>query len=159
MKRTAVYAGSFDPPTYGHFDVIQRASDVFEKVLVLVAVNPAKDSMFSIDERVEMIAEGIVEMHLDNVSVLQTKGYVWEECADDCILVRGLRDEADLAEEQAIAHFNRERGVDTVWIPADPVLSAVSSRALKSYVECGSSRASIYASPEIIDRVRKKLGE
>jgi pantetheine-phosphate adenylyltransferase len=158
MKRTAVYAGSFDPPTFGHLSIIRRAADIFEKVVVLVAVNPAKDQTFSPDERVLMLTDWALDCGLTNVTVDYTAGYVYEHCAKDCVLVRGLRDLADLTDEQAIAFFNREHGVDTVWLPADPLLSQVSSSSLKAYVETGSSRASTYAPDWIIGRLRTKLG-
>jgi pantetheine-phosphate adenylyltransferase len=129
----AVYPGSFDPPTNGHLDVIERAAAIFTVVTVAVVVNPQKRSpLFTLDEREEMLRRSIARF--DNVRVDHFRGllaaYVAKIEAD--VIVKGLRVVSDFENEMAFAHMNRSLSdVDTLFMMADSSYSFVSSSLIK----------------------------
>jgi pantetheine-phosphate adenylyltransferase len=128
----AIYPGSFDPLTLGHVDVIERAANIFDRVLVAV-VNPQKrEPLFSLDERKAMITESM--RHVDNVDVADFRGllahFVKAQRID--VIVKGLRVVSDFEHEMSTALMNRSlSGVDTVFLPSDPRFSFVSSSLIK----------------------------
>lgn len=136
----AVYAGSFDPITNGHLDIIKRAVALFGGCSVLAAVNPDKTYLFSSEEKLTLVARAVIQGGVEKtkVAVFNTSEYVADWCAREigpnALLVRGIRDASELPNELAIARFNKARGLDTVILPADEELSAVSSSALKRLV-------------------------
>ncbi|MFH1383524.1 MAG: pantetheine-phosphate adenylyltransferase [Candidatus Omnitrophota bacterium] len=105
---TAFYAGSFDPITHGHLEVIFRASKLFEKVYVGVGINPDKEYMFSIEEREEMVRDALRLLDIDNVEVLSYKGLTVDAAAaaGAGILMRGARSIKDLKDELPLAWVN-----------------------------------------------------
>ena len=120
--------GSFDPATLGHLDIIRRASAMFDSVTVLAMQNAKKQSVFSLNERAEMLRE--MTSGLENVTVDCYKGL----CADYIrqnginIILKGIRSEADIAYEQEIASINRMLcGVETVFLPSLPEYSHIST--------------------------------
>lgn len=156
---TAIYAGSFDPITTGHLSVIRQASRLFGHVIVLVAGNPLKDKgMFSFEERVVMIEQSV--KMLKNVSADFTPNLVIEYAQQNgaTILVRGLRGVSDVDSEMKLAQVNKALAPDisTVLLPADAILSEVSSSELKKRAKEGKS-ISTYCLPHIIDLVMDKV--
>lgn len=131
--RRAVCPGSFDPLHRGHVEVILRAAHLFDEVVVAVSVNPKKSYRFSTEERIEMVEATFAS--LAGVSVRPMgPGLLAEFChsigAD--VIVKGLRDGADLAFEAPMATMNRHlTGVETVYLQADPRFAHVSSSLLK----------------------------
>jgi pantetheine-phosphate adenylyltransferase len=131
--RRAIYPGSFDPLTFGHVDVIQRAALIFDRVLVAVVVNPQKrEPLFSLDERKAMIVESM--RHVDNVDVADFRGllahYVKAQHID--VIVKGLRVVSDFESEMSTALMNRSLStVETVFLPSDPRYSFLSSSLVK----------------------------
>ena len=131
--KTAVYAGSFDPITLGHVDVIKRAAKVFDGVLVVVSVNTSKHAMFSIDEREKMIKEALVG--ISNVEVMQsnelTVSFALNHGAK--FLVRGVRGSNDIDSEMAIADLNEQLNdkIQTIFLPTNPKYRALSSSMIK----------------------------
>ena len=129
----AIYPGSFDPPTNGHLDVIDRAAAVFPIVTVAVVVNPQKSNpLFTLAERDEMLRR-CTEAY-PNVRVAHFRGllagFVRESRAD--VIVKGLRVVSDFESEMAFAHMNRSlAGVDTMFLMADQAYSFVSSSLIK----------------------------
>ena len=98
----AIFAGTFDPITNGHIDIIERAAKMFDHLQVGLLINPNKETLFSMDERMDLIKESI--KHLDNVSVISFDGLLIEYCIknDISVLVRGVRTIADMEYEQGI---------------------------------------------------------
>jgi pantetheine-phosphate adenylyltransferase len=137
--RVALYAGTFDPITCGHLSVIERAAQLFDRLLVVVALNPNKQPLFSVEERVEMIRETVAPW--PTVECTSTDGYVVELArrTGARYLVRGVRSCPDVEGEIALAHMNHELApeIETVFIPAHPELSEVSSSRLKELVMQG----------------------
>lgn len=156
--RIAVYAGTFDPVTRGHLSVIERASRLFDGLWVVVAVNPEKEPLFSADERVAMLAE--VTARWLNVRCARTDGYVVELARSHCAryLVRGVRGATDAEGEIALASLNHALApeIETVFVPADPELSDVSSSRLKLLARAGADLSRI-CPPEIIERLHARI--
>jgi pantetheine-phosphate adenylyltransferase len=157
--RLAVYAGTFDPITRGHLSVIERAAQLFDRLLVVVAVNPDKRPLFSVDERLCMIAE--VTARWPGVECAATAGYVVELARERGArhLVRGVRTSTDVDAEIALANANRALApeIETVFIPAHPELSEVSSSRLKALAAEGAD-VSRYCPPEIAARLAERVG-
>src|ERR1043166_8265639 len=139
MIPVAVYAGTFDPVTRGHVSVVAQAARLFLHVRVLVADNPAKAPLFDVATRVALLREVLGK--LPNVSVDSTAGYVVEYAREigAAVLVRGIRGASDATWETELAQENRKLAPDvqTVLLPAEPSLSAVSSSELKARARAG----------------------
>lgn len=154
----AVYAGTFDPVTAGHASVVSQAARLFDHVRVLVASNPSKRPLFSIDERIEMLRD--VFARIPNVSADATDGLVVDYAREigAGVLVRGVRGETDAAFETALAQQNRALAPDvaTVLLPADARLAEVSSSGLKLRLRAGDD-VSTYCSPLVLRRLVEKL--
>jgi len=139
----AIYPGSFDPFTKGHLDVVERAAQIFDQVIVAVVVNPQKrDPLFSLDEREQMIRDAVA--HLPNVTVDHFGGlladFVRER--DATVIVKGLRVVSDFESEMSTALMNRSLSkVDTVFLPSDPRWSFVSSTLVKEVFNLGGDIA------------------
>ncbi len=137
--KTVVYPGSFDPVTLGHLDIIERASQIFDKVVVTVMVNGAKTPLFSIDERVKILQKATA--HLPNVEIDSYQGLMINYCKEKQIhnVLRGLRAITDFEYEMQIAQTNRELSnneVDTVYLTTNLRYSYLSSsmvREIASY--------------------------
>ena len=156
--RVAVYAGTFDPITLGHLSVIERGAALFDRLVVVVAINPDKQPLFSAEERVQMIRE--VTARWPNVVCDSTEGYVVEvarRCAARTLL-RGVRTATDVEGEIALANLNRQLApeIETVFIPAHPQLSEVSSSRLKALAQQGTD-VSRYCPPEIAARLQERV--
>jgi pantetheine-phosphate adenylyltransferase len=157
--RVAVYAGTFDPVTRGHLSVIERGARLFDRLLVVVAVNPSKEPLFSVEERVQMIRA--VTRPWQNVECASTEGYVVDFALTRGAryLVRGVRGCTDVEAELALARLNHELApdVETVFVPAHPELSGVSSSKLKELAMDGQD-LSRYCAAEIAARLRMRIG-
>ncbi|MBZ0264247.1 pantetheine-phosphate adenylyltransferase [bacterium] len=106
-QRTAIYPGTFDPITHGHLDILKRATQLFDKVVIAIAYNPGKSPLFSIEERIEMIEDAISGM--ENVTVDVLDGLAVEGAAkyDASVMIRGLRAVSDFEFEFQMALMNR----------------------------------------------------
>ncbi len=137
-----IYPGSFDPVTLGHMDVIERASKMFDKVIVCILNNSQKKSpLFSLDERVNMLKD--VTSGLDNVEVDSFQGLLvdFAKEKDVKIIIRGLREITDFANELKMAQGNHMIYPDfeTLFIATDPKYSFVSSSMVREYASYGKS--------------------
>jgi pantetheine-phosphate adenylyltransferase len=139
MMRTAVYAGSFDPITNGHLSILDEAARLFDRVFALVAVNPAKSTMFSEEERLGLVRESV--RHLPNVSCASTHGLVVEFARSQGAryLIRGLRGSIDSDYEMSLAQINQTLApeISTLFLLARPEAAVVSSSLLKELARCG----------------------
>jgi pantetheine-phosphate adenylyltransferase len=145
----AIYPGSFDPPTNGHLDVIERAAGAFGEVIVAVVVNPQKrDPMFTLDEREHMLRSCVA--HLPHVRVTHFRGlladYVRAQDAD--VIVKGLRVVSDFETEMSTALMNRSlSNVDTLFLMSDARYSFVSSSLVKEVFFLGGDVAPFVPGP------------
>ena len=147
---TAVYPGSFDPATYGHLDVIRRASVSFDRVVVGVLQNSAKSPLFSVEERVNILEKATKD--IPNVN------FARENHAQ--VIVRGLRAVTDFEYELQMAQTNRVLApdVDTVFLTTTLEYAYVSSTIMKEVARFGGDLSS-FAPPEIIQALCKKMQE
>lgn len=154
----AVFAGSFDPPTYGHLNVIERAASLFEEIDVVVACNAAKTSLFSPGERLSMLTE-LAAPH-KNVSV-----HLWDKLiveyarsAGASVLLRGVRNSADFAYEFDLSLMNRslEPRIETLFIPTEPRYVIIKSRSVKELALFGGDISGMV--PPLVERaIRDKM--
>ncbi|MEV6065613.1 pantetheine-phosphate adenylyltransferase [Nocardia sp. NPDC052001] len=134
----ALCPGSFDPVTKGHVDVFARAAEQFDEVIITVVVNPNKQGMFTVEERMELIRE--VTADLPNVRVESWRGLLVDFAREQGVtaIVKGLRDANDYAYELQMAQMNRKlTGVDTYFIAANPEYTFVSSSLVKEVAKLG----------------------
>jgi pantetheine-phosphate adenylyltransferase len=147
--RTAVYAGTFDPVTWGHLSVVMRAAAAFDRVIVLVANNPGKTPLFDRDQRLRLLRQCLTGV--TNVSCDATDGLVVEYCRAHAagVLVRGVRDATDMQAEAALAELNRTLAPEivTVYLPAEARLAAVSSSRLKELARAGADASPFCPAP------------
>lgn len=137
--RRAMFAGSFDPPTYGHLDIINRAAKIFDKLFVVIAINPDKQYMFNSSNRREMLTE--LTDDIPNVEVCTWDGFSVEFAAqhDVGVMVRGIRTSYDFDYEYSMANTNRNLlpEIETILIPADPRYFDISSSKIKQKMKEG----------------------
>ncbi len=153
----ALYPGSFDPMTYGHLDIIKRASKMFDELIVAVLDNSQKSPLFSVDERVKILTEATREM--DNVKVDSFSGLTVDYCKNNNlhIMVRGLRAVTDFEYELQIAQTNMkisDFGVDTVFLVTDLQYSYLSSSTVKEIAMYGGDVS--HSVPDYVEAALKE---
>ena len=152
----AVFPGSFDPPTFGHLNVIERASSLFNEIDVVVAVNPEKKYLFSAEERVEMLSEltekfSNIHIHTWNSLIVD---YAVKNNAN--VLLRGIRNATDFAYEFDLSLINHSLNskIDTVFIPCEQKYVTIKSSSIKELARFGGD-----ISQMVPDLVAEKLRE
>ncbi len=158
--RLAVYAGSFDPATLGHLDIIERASALFENVIVAIGVHPTKHPLFSPDERKSLIEQ--ISSHLPNVKVDHFDGLLIDYCQKKgaSVIVRGLRITTDFEYELQIAHANADLcpQVDTIFLPTRTKHGFVSASLVREIASHGGD-VSRYAPKVVCDALGAKFAK
>jgi pantetheine-phosphate adenylyltransferase len=156
MEKVAIYPGSFDPITYGHIDIIERALEIFDKVIVATANNVGKRSLFTVEERLEMIKE--VFDDVPNVIVDSFKGLLVDYVAktNAKVILRGLRATSDFEYEFHMASMNRSLNtqLDTLFMMTSKDYFFVSSRGIKEVAGLGGAVEGLV--PDIIARRLKE---
>ena len=139
MIRRAVYPGSFDPVTYGHIDIISRASHIFDELVVAVLINRAKTPLFSVDERVNILKE--VLQDLPNIKVISYDGLLVDLAGsvDAGVIVRGLRAVTDFDYELQLAQTNNvlDTDVDTIFLTTSLKYAYLSSSTVREVASYG----------------------
>lgn len=151
----AVCPGSFDPVTNGHLDIVGRASRLYDDVIVAVLVNQSKPGLFTHTERMEMLRE--VTKGLENVRVASFEGLLVDFCRteDVKVVVRGLRAVTDFDYELKMAQMNYGlSGLETLFMPTNPLYSFVSSSLIKDVAKWGGD-----VSPHVPEIVAARLVE
>ena len=136
--RRAVCPGSFDPVTNGHLDIVVRSARLYDEVVVAVLINPNKQGLFTVDERMGMLRE--VTADLPNVKVESFHGLLVEFCRahDIPVIVKGIRAVSDFDYELQMAQMNYNlAGVETLFLPTNPVYSFLSSSLVKQVASYG----------------------
>ncbi|MDR0488905.1 MAG: pantetheine-phosphate adenylyltransferase [Propionibacteriaceae bacterium] len=153
-----VVPGSFDPFTLGHLDIVTRAAQLFDEVIVAVGVNIGKQNMFTMDHRVEM-ALGAVSK-LDNVSVVPMDGLLVDFCRAHgaSLVVRGARSGADFDAEWAMATMNSSLAdVETLILPAATTVGFISSTLIRSVARAGGDVAAYVPENVFVSMNNKEL--
>ena len=158
--RIAVYPGSFDPPTVGHLDIIQRAAKLFDGLVVTCMLNPRKKSLFSAGERVEMlelITAGIPNVRVESADILLAD---YAKARNAAVIVKGLRAMSDFEMEFQMALLNRKLNpeLDTVFLTAGESCQYLSSSAVKEIGALGGD-ISDFVPAEVLERVKSVLSE
>jgi pantetheine-phosphate adenylyltransferase len=151
VVRRAACPGSFDPVTNGHLDIIGRASDLYDEVVVAVLINKSKSSLFTVDERIAMLSE--VTASYGNVRVDAFHGLLVDYCRANRIpvIVKGLRAVSDFDYELQMAQMNRGlAGVDTLFMPTNPEYSFLASSLVKEIATYGGDVSSLL--PELVHK-------
>ncbi len=135
----AVYAGSFDPFTLGHLDILKRALGLYDEVVVLLAINPDKKCRFSLERRMQMINETINEYGLDGASVASTTGLTvdFAKQIGAKILIRGIRNDSDKEYEEKMRTYNQKLcpEIDTVFFETNKQYEIISSSLVRQYLD------------------------
>jgi len=161
MKRIkAIYPGSFDPPTNGHLDLIERGSKIFDELVVAILRNPEKDPLFSVADRRKMLEAMIMTAGFDNVSVDTFDGLTVDYALrlDAQAILRGIRAISDYEYELQMALMNRklQPGLETVFMMPAEKYSYLSSRLVREVAELGGSIDCLV--PELVaQKVREKM--
>jgi len=160
-QRIAVYPGSFDPITLGHSNVIERASLLFDRLIVAVGINIEKQSMFTAGERVEMI-RGVIS-HLPNVEVVTFQGMAVDfvRQAGARVMIRGVRPITDIAAELTMMMANRRLApdIETLFMIADGELAHVSSSLIKQIATVATEdELARFLPASVVRAVRERVG-
>ena len=156
----AIYAGSFDPITYGHLDLIERGSRMFDRLIVSILRNETKEPLFSVEERMEMLRE-VVGVY-PNVGVDSFDGLLVDHAAahSATVLLRGIRAISDYEYELQMALMNRRLspGIETIFMMANEAYSFISSRLVKEVFGLGGSIKGLVP-PAVEARLRRRLSK
>ncbi len=155
----ALCPGSFDPVTVGHLDIIERASALFDELVVAVVSNPSKAPLFDIKERMQILEEAVG--HLSNVEVASFDGLLvdFARSIGARVIVKGLRAVSDFDYEIQMAQMNNKlSGVETFFLAASPVTSYLSSSLIKEVARFGGDISSLVP-PGVAERLAEKFGQ
>ena len=156
--KVAVYAGSFDPFTYGHLDILKRSAEIFDKVLVAIAYNPDKKCILNYEERVNVIKK--CTKSLSNIEVYSFDGLTVDFAKKHkaSVLIRGLRNSADFEYENQLAQINLSlnKNIQTFFMVSKPEYSFISSSAVRELIlhKCDLKD---FVPPEAAKYLRKKF--
>ena len=159
MKKViAIYPGSFDPPTNGHLDLIERGSKIFDHLIVAVLLNPDKAPLFSIEERAEMLQE--TTKHCPNVSIDTFGGLLVDYAVrkQARVILRGVRFISDFENELQMALMNRkmDTNLETVFMMPAVSYTYLSSRLVREIVQLGGNVKGLVP-PVVEERLRAKV--
>jgi len=155
----ALYAGSFDPPTYGHLDLVERASKLFPRVIVAVGRNPQRTPLFTVEERLNLMRA--ICAPYSNVVVDSFQGLLvdYGKHVGARVIVRGLRAGTDFEYELQIAHANADLRpeLDTVFLPTRTNYGFISASLVREIASHGGD-VSRYAPPNVCEALKRKFG-
>jgi pantetheine-phosphate adenylyltransferase len=162
VKRRAIYPGSFDPPTYGHIDIIRRSLQMVDEVVVAVVFNPQKDNfLFSADERIEMFREELKDMN-DRVLYDHFNGLLvdYVDAKHATIIIRGLRAVSDFDYEFQMALMNRRMKphVETIFLMTGAAHFYTAARLVKEIASFGGNVDGLVP-PHVVKRLKEKFAK
>lgn len=159
MKK-AVYPGSFDPITFGHIDIAKRALKVFDKLIIVISVNPMKSALFTGEERVALVKE-VMKDHLEHVEVIVSNDLTVKQTKElgATHIVRGLRAVTDFEFEFQMTHANRvlDKEIDSVFFMTDNKYSFLSSTTVKE-IALFNGELSTFVPKIVEQQIKRKLG-
>lgn len=156
----AMFAGSFDPITNGHLDIICRASKIFDELYIGVSYNPNKKGLFTFEERVKLIES--CTSHLSNIKIVSFDGLLVKYCEENGIetLVRGIRSGQDIEYELQMAHMNKELSpnIETVILPTSTKYSFISSSLIKEVLTFDADIKNLVPEEVLKELKEKQIG-
>ena len=159
MTTKAIYPGTFDPITKGHIDLAERASQLFDEVVIAIAASPSKQPLFDVNERLEMAQISL--SHIDNISVVGFDGLLIEcvRTAQAQVVLRGLRAVSDFEYEFQLAAMNRrlDPTVETMFLTPSENYTFLSASMVKEIASLGGD-VSQFLHPQINKRLADRLG-
>ena len=159
MTTKAIYPGTFDPITKGHIDLAERASKLFDEVVIAIAASPSKQPLFDVDERLEMAQISL--SHIDNISVAGFDGLLIEcvRSAQAQVVLRGLRAVSDFEYEFQLAAMNRrlDPTVETMFLTPSENYTFLSASMVKEIASLGGD-VSQFLHPQVNKRLADRLG-
>ena len=160
VEKIAVYPGTFDPITNGHLDILTRSAHLFDKVILAIAKDNYKNTIFNIEERLELAKK--TTAHLTNVEVMSFGGLLVNFCKEQnaSIIIRGLRALSDFENEFQMALMNKGIApeIESLFLMADPKFQFVSSSMVKNFAEFDVYAADI-VHPAVREALHKRFGE
>ncbi len=146
MNRIALFPGSFDPFTNGHLDTVERASKLFDQVVIAVSTNTSKNALFSLEEKMTFIKNAVE--HIENISVTEHSGGLTVDLAKRIgavTLLRGLRNNADFEYESTIAAMNKvqHKDIETIFLMSNEKYRFLSSSLIKEVAMFGGDVSSL----------------
>ena len=143
----AVFPGTFDPPTYGHLNIIERSAALFDSLDVVIAVNRRKTPILSAEMRRRLLSEELASMGLHQAAVKTWRGLIVEYCrsAGAQVLLRGVRSSADFDYEFELSILNKQLddGIETVMLPTEPKFFVLRSSTIKELLQLGGDISSM----------------
>ncbi|MDP2907111.1 MAG: pantetheine-phosphate adenylyltransferase [Nanoarchaeota archaeon] len=161
-KKIAVYAGSFDPVTNGHIDILERSKKIFDKVICTIGVNSEKNTLFTLEERLDMlyntVPEGVEVSQFEGLLVDYAKKVKEEKKAEQIVLVRGLRITTDFEYEYRIFFNNTklDESIDTIFLPSKQELLHINSSIVR---DVSKMNPGYIKTLDVPDYVKQKLKE
>lgn len=157
--KVAVYPGSFDPITYGHIDIAERALKVFDKLVIVISENVLKNTMFNCDERIEMVKE-VMKDQLDRIDVICSNDLTVKQTKEigATHIIRGLRAVTDFEYEFQMTHANRvlEKEIDSIFFMTDNKYSFLSSTTVKE-IALFKGELSTFVPPYVEAKIKEKI--
>lgn len=158
MNTTVIYPGTFDPITNGHIDLVHRASKLFDRIIVAIAINPGKAPTFTLDERVALAEQTLA--NLDNVEVSGFEGLLIDVAKQKGanVILRGLRAVSDFEHEFQLAGMNRKMNpeIETLFLTPAEQYTYISSSLVREIASLGGD-VSEFVAPCVVDALKRKL--
>jgi pantetheine-phosphate adenylyltransferase len=155
----ALLPGSFDPPTNGHLNLLERASSIYDEIYVVIAVNPSKDYTFSADERYAMMVDLVSDYENVHVHLWDKLIVKFAEKVDARIMIRGVRALADFAYEFELSMINKGLNpqIETIFMPTDPQYFVLRSTSIKELARLGGDISSMVPA-SVAEALIKRMG-
>lgn len=164
-KRIGLYPGTFDPITLGHLDIIERGTKLVDHLIIGVSTNPSKKTLFSLDERIEIVKRETKYLNKKSGVTVEVRGFdtllmTFAEQIDASVIIRGLRAASDFEYEFQMTAMNDQLNADieTVFMMADPSLQAIASRLVKE-IAIYDGEINKFVTNAVRDDVLSKLGK
>ena len=155
----AVFPGTFDPPTYGHLNIIERAAAIFDSLDVVIAVNQRKTPILSAEMRRRLLSEELASMGLHQAAVKTCQGLIVEYCrsADAQVLLRGVRSSSDFDYELELSILNKklDNAIETILLPTEPKYFVLRSSSIRNLLHLGGDISSMV--PPNVERALKSV--